>query len=142
MTHFRPPPPKPKRLNHVALLLAGAVLLLTVIAVLWWATSCTRARSQDSAADAASPGTVAPRTVPPQHPSYPISYRIDSLSSPAPHEPPPPIPAASLPSVATPPPRAWRSALLVPVGHADSTAPVAVAPVPVVPASPYVLLSG
>jgi type IV secretory pathway VirB10-like protein len=131
MTHFRPPPPKPTRLNHVALLLAGALALVTIAVVLWLTVSCAHVRPRDAAADSA---TLAPRAVTPQRPAYPISYRPDSVTPSAPHAVASPIVAASLPSKVAPTSHAWRSALAVPV-------PVPVAHTDTV-ASPYVLLSG
>src|SRR5581483_1019180 len=146
MTHFRPPPPKPTRLNHVALLLAGAVALVTIGVVLW-AMSCAHPRARDAAGDTDA-ATVASRRVVPQRPSYPISYRIDSQAArgaQARQASPVPAGAARSPgvviaSVEAESPRAWRSALAVPmvVAHADTGGSLTAS----AGASPYVLLSG
>src|SRR5581483_6477967 len=147
MTHFRPPPPKPTRLNHVALLLAGAVALVTIGVVLW-AMSCAHPRARDAAGDTDAE-TVASRRVVPQRPSYPTSYRIDSQAArgaEARQASPVPAGAARSPSAviasveAERSPRAWRSALAVPmvVAQGDTGGPLAEP----AGASRYVLLSG
>ncbi|HZS60981.1 MAG TPA: TrbI/VirB10 family protein [Gemmatimonadaceae bacterium] len=144
MTHFRPPPPKPTRLNRVALLLAGALALVT-FGFAFWMMSCTHPRARDAAGDADA-ATLASRRVVPQRPSYPISSRIDSQTSrswqtsEAPHGALPLARPAGIPAEAEVLPRAWRSALTVPVrvARADTVALQTSS----VAASPYVLLSG
>ena len=95
-TQFRPPPPKPTRLNHVALLVVGMLVFVTALVALLSMTRHARVLSADSTA-------VAARIVPAQHPSYPR----DSVA--------PPVAAERVISRAgrMAPPRAWSSALVV-----------------------------
>ena len=119
-TPFRPPPPKPTRLNHVALLSLGALALVTVVAVLLVTASHTRAPLSDSTA-------VAPRAFVPQHPSYPQDTLSLGVTQPS---------LSARPQLSSPVslPHAWSSALMVHSVGRD-TAPAATS-------SPYVLLSG
>jgi type IV secretory pathway VirB10-like protein len=118
-TSFRPPPPKPTRLNHVALLSLGVLALVTVIAVLSVTASHARAPAADSTA-------VAPRVFVAQRPSYPQDSQNLSVSRPA-ISPQSPRPVSR-------PPHAWSSALRVQSVIGDT--------VPRATSSPYVLLSG
>ena len=100
-TAFRPPPPKPTRLNTVALLAFGVLALVTVAVVLW----VTRPRAPDVA-------PVAARVVPPQHPSYPVD------SAPRPR-------VAARPVVGfVAAPHAWASALSVRRAPPDTVPPL------------------
>jgi len=120
-TPFRPPPPKPTRLNHVALLSLGVLALVTVVAVLFVTASHARAPSSDSTA-------VAPRAFVPQHPSYPQDTLPLSVTQPQRSARP------QLSRGPVSPPRAWSSALAVPSVSRDT--------LPAATSSPYVLLSG
>lgn len=132
MTHFRPPLPKPTRLNHVALVAIGALAFVTILAVLWWASSRTRAPGGD-------PPVAAQRTVVPQHPSYPTDTfaRVEPEATPASRVAAAAAPALA-PALAALPSRARSSALMVPslsAGTRTDTVP------PFAP-SQYMLLSG